>query len=327
MHSRNCIKETAVQVMDESWDYLIILDACRYDYFEELWRKYLPAQGNLSCRTSVGGCTVEWRDKSFCDSYKDVVYVSANPYINSEQEIKGFLGTDYFGHVVDVWKAGWDEARGTVRPETVTREALKAVRQYPGKRMIIHYLQPHAPYLAFGSDCLGFPKPDTQAQQILWTIKGRAESKKGQILFKKLLPHVKKAKWLGNRPAWMLAQLLRLSPVTPLDAVRRKHGKKGLRRAYRENLQVVLEEAARLLTYLSGRIVITSDHGELLGERNCFSHDPESENPILRQVPWYQVEQKTAKALLDDATARESEKSGSPEDGEIENRLRALGYL
>jgi len=29
-----------LKIMEEEWDYLIILDACRYDYFLALWKNY-----------------------------------------------------------------------------------------------------------------------------------------------------------------------------------------------------------------------------------------------------------------------------------------------
>jgi len=71
-----------VSIMDEEWDYLIVLDACRYDYFSKLVGTYL--QGKLEKVYSPASCTLEWCKKSFKEYYNDVVYVSANPYINSK---------------------------------------------------------------------------------------------------------------------------------------------------------------------------------------------------------------------------------------------------
>ncbi len=73
-------KANRTNVMNEDWDHLIVLDACRYDYFEKVWQKYLP--GKLRKKLSVGSTTVEWRDKTFTDYYGDVVYISSNPYIS-----------------------------------------------------------------------------------------------------------------------------------------------------------------------------------------------------------------------------------------------------
>ncbi|WP_266081623.1 alkaline phosphatase family protein [Haladaptatus caseinilyticus] len=40
-----------------------------------------------------------------------------------------------------------DEERGTVLPEVVTKKARSVAEEYPNKRLIIHYLQPHQPYI------------------------------------------------------------------------------------------------------------------------------------------------------------------------------------
>jgi len=52
-----------IKVMEEDWDYLIILDACRYDFFSWMYSKYF--EGKLIKAKSVGSCTVEWLIKSF----------------------------------------------------------------------------------------------------------------------------------------------------------------------------------------------------------------------------------------------------------------------
>jgi hypothetical protein len=36
--------------------------------------------------------------------------------------------------------------------------------------------------------------------------------------------------------------------------------------------------------------VVTSDHGEFLGENGNFDHHPGSKNPLLLEVPWLKVE-------------------------------------
>lgn len=44
--------------LDRSWDYLIILDACRFDVFEEVYDDFL--EGRLRKVESVGSSTPEW---------------------------------------------------------------------------------------------------------------------------------------------------------------------------------------------------------------------------------------------------------------------------
>lgn len=67
-----------------------------------------------------------------------------------------------------------------------------------------------------------------------------------------------------------------------------------LRRAYRENARLALEAAAQLAGMLHadgrGLVVITSDHGELLGEGGRFAHQWDwNAEPLLRQVPWWEL--------------------------------------
>jgi len=61
-----------------------------------------------------------------------------------------------------------------------------------------------------------------------------------------------------------------------------------VKEAYRGNLVYVLREAEKLASAFPSNVIITSDHGELFGEGG-FGHPPDSDNPILRTVPWLEV--------------------------------------
>ena len=81
-------------------------------------------------------------------------------------------------------------------------------------------------------------------------------------------------------------------PLTPMDAIRRLYGIKGLREAYKENLEIVLNYVSALIARLmkirpNAKIVITSDHGELLGEDGLYGHG--INHPVVRLVPWFTV--------------------------------------
>jgi hypothetical protein len=274
-----------LKIMEEEWDYLIILDACRYDYFAALWKNYFD--GVLEKRASLGSWTLEWCLKSFKSYYPDVIYVSGNPYINSKIQIKGFDARRHFYKIIDVWDFGWDEDLGTVPPENINKITLSLVPKFPQKRFIIHYLQPHSPYISRKFQTIGFPKPNPRHGQILTGIRTYPAKKCFGVL----------ANLVGNLPVkanirkklWELRELLGLPPATPMDDIRRKYGVNGLREAYRENLIIVLEHVAKLCDELlyykpSGRIVITSDHGELLGENGKYGHEIRDLHTL--EVPW-----------------------------------------
>lgn len=146
-----------VDVMAEDWDVLVVLDACRYDMFRD--QHALP--GTLEARRSRGSHTSEFIFGNFHDrAFLDTVYVTASPIL-----YRG-LGRKYrtrFHDVVNVWaEHGWDEASRTVLPETTTEFALEAADRYPNKRLVVHYIQPHYPFI--GSDVVAegatVPDPD-----------------------------------------------------------------------------------------------------------------------------------------------------------------------
>ena len=88
------------------------------------------------------------------------IYISGNPYINSKVETAGFDAKKHFYKVIDVWDFGWDWRIGTVPPREINRAALRCYLKYPGKRFIIHYMQPHAPYLSAKFRLIGYYKSD-----------------------------------------------------------------------------------------------------------------------------------------------------------------------
>lgn len=58
-----------------------------------------------------------------------------------------FLDADSFANLEEVWRWGWDEELGTVPPRTVTDTAIDIGRRGTHDRLIVHYMQPHTPFL------------------------------------------------------------------------------------------------------------------------------------------------------------------------------------
>lgn len=285
---RNNTVCVTVEVMEEQWDYLMILDACRYDYFAGLVQHYIS--GELERRASPATGTLAWCMKSFGSYYPNVIYVSGNPYINSKTEVHGFDAKRHFYRIIDVWKSGWDERLGTVPPGEINRAALSSIQAFPEKRFIIHYLQPHAPYISQNFFLQGFPTPSTVRP--LAGCQGYHRNRHVDRLVRTLGAFLLRAKLIKN--TWELRQMLGLPPVSPMDAVRRKHGVNGLRQAYKENLSIVLAYAAKLSNVILEnhplkKIVITADHGEFLGEDGKYFHSHTVREPILVEVPWFKV--------------------------------------
>ena len=288
MESREGV--TTVNIMNEDWNTLIILDACRYDFFSRFYKRFF--EGNLRKIWSSGSCTQEWFHNTFKGIYKDTVYFSANPHINSIKSINSsgirarFYRVEAFKHfrlVVDVWLHGWDHRLGTVLPNVMNTQVISELDRMHEHRLIIHFMQPHAPYITPHYFVQGFQCPDPEKAIFLMN--------RSHPIYKvlRLIDLSCRSLDMGNGIVLKLGELFRAPPASPIDAVRRRFGIGGLRKAYAENLLIVLEYLTDLIPYLLGKVVITSDHGEFLGERFQFSHPCRSKHEVVRCVPWFEV--------------------------------------
>jgi len=130
------------KIRGEDWDNLIILDACRYDYFEEEHLKWL--EGELQNVTSPASCTINWLKRTWNGKY-DLTYVSGFPSVNSKGIPRmGYRATDHFKRIIDVWDFGWDEELGTIPPWNINKTVLNKTDR---TNLLIHYMQPHQPYI------------------------------------------------------------------------------------------------------------------------------------------------------------------------------------
>jgi hypothetical protein len=125
---------------DEDWDNLIILDACRYDVFEE----QISLPGTLEKRQSRGGMSPEFVRANFSNkTLYDTVYVSANEWF---AKLRDEINSEVH-QFVNLQSNHLDLAEMSVRPETVTQQALQVGENFPNKRLVVHYMQPHQPYI------------------------------------------------------------------------------------------------------------------------------------------------------------------------------------
>lgn len=128
--------ERSIRFLDRDWDNLIILDACRHDLFE----RRNPFDVPVDIVHSNASQTREYIANNFADrDCRDVVYVTASPQ---------FADFDLdFAHVEHVWSDHWDEELRTVLPESVTDAAIDVADRFDDKRLIVHYMQPHYPFI------------------------------------------------------------------------------------------------------------------------------------------------------------------------------------
>lgn len=257
----------SLDVMAEDWDTLLLIDACRYDYFEEV--SDLP--GSLNSRLSPGSMSWEFIEQSFIDGeFHDTVYVTANPFA---MEIESGTFHDVVSLIDDYYK----NDIGTVPAEVVSEAAQDAHERYPHKRIIVHYMQPHEPFL----------------------------SEFGQQVSEKL-------RWAGNQ--YHLSRDIGLSDI---------------QKAYKENVEHIVNELREVIPGIDGKIVVSSDHGELLGERlfpipiRGLEHPALIREDAILNVPWLEIEGESRREIR---TEQPKQIKGISSDT-AEKRLKQLGYL
>jgi hypothetical protein len=275
---------SGVDVFAEDWDTLVVLDACRYDMFEMI--NHLP--GTLSEEISRGASTTEWLKANFDgQKLRDTVYVTANPQFEQNRLV---IDTT-FHEVINVWlEEGWDAETGTVRAETMTDIAVSAHERFPNKRILVHYLQPHYPFVpsdtAFDKD------------------------------------HISGFDSEGNIPEGENVWSQKLSGQLPAS-------REKLWSMYVDNLEYVLEHVETLFESVQGKIVVTADHGNYVGERASpipireYGHPRGLYDEVLVQVPWLEFIRGDRREI---STGAANEPASISDTDIISQRLENLGY-
>lgn len=265
--------------MCKDWDNLIILDACRYDYFEE----FNPMDGYLSSIVSKGAHSWEFMEGNFVGrKFHDTVYVTANPHV-----VK--LPDDTFHHVITLFDE-WDDNPGTVLPESVYTAALEAHKNFPDKKLIVHFMQPHGPHLGQTAeeyrdrlDLRGWNPPEENQPGLRWDH----AATEGHV------------------------------------------SRQDIRDAYSETLELVLGHVENLVNQLDGKSVVTADHGQMLGERIApltspiYGHPHDIYTRELCIVPWFEIESGPRRRIRSD----EPVVNGFVNEDVVNQRLRDLGYV
>ncbi|ESP89943.1 hypothetical protein K933_00232 [Candidatus Halobonum tyrrellensis G22] len=261
-----------------------MLDACRYDSFERLYDGYFS--GDLQKRRSPGSATPEWAAKTFTADH-DITYLSANPFVNSLgvplDELRWgasceyeWAAADHIDTVVDLWRDAWDDDLGAVTPGSVTEHARRW-REETDDPLVVHYLQPHAPYLRRGTGrklrrirggVAAPPEDDPPDGSAVGAVREWVERRLGR-----------------SQVAMMLGMLVELDPASVFDIGGRGFAE-TIRSYYEENLRLALAAASDLASDLDGRVVVTADHGEAFGEHGVWEHHVETHIPPLVDVPW-----------------------------------------
>lgn len=271
-------------IYEYDWDNLIILDACRYDVFEEEY----SGTGKLQLRYSKAPTSASFFHKHFKgEKLHDLVSITANPHH------KTILEDNQFHSVYHLWETHWNKEIKNVHPADVKDVTLEANKSHPQKRLMIHFMQPHAPFIGpWAQENIGIHVGNKHSRRM--AIRGDYD--------------------IDTTSPYSLAADGKLSDSE-------------LERGYRENLNIALEHVEDLISQLDGKTVITADHGELLGERALpypwkeYQHPPILAEKLL-QVPWLVIDSGERKRIKTEVPNISTDGTNS----DIDKRLKQLGY-
>jgi len=279
----------ATPVWTVDWDVCLVLDACRLD----LWGEVVGDEFAHTSAWSVGSASPEWMANTFAPEYDQQVaetaYVTANPFSGKDGAESSYLNDRTFpladrgfAHLDEAWRDGWPT-----------------------------------------SDGLPTVDPSTLTDRAMWAADNTAAERTIVHYMQPHIPFKKRPEWCdgwdiqgfgvgggrADKDAWHRVR----DGELPADE---------FWNAYAANLEWVLKEVRRWVETTDGRVLITSDHGNAMGELRQWSHPPGSANPALRRVPF---------VLVDGDGDREREygcepPTASEADDDVEARLAALGY-
>lgn len=258
-------------VFDRDWDLLVILDACRVDLMQEvLSTNDFEFVGNFDTHISPASASNPWMKRTFTEDRREemaeTAYITGNPFSDWQ------LTDDEFALLDEVWRDSWDGDAGTVRPRALTDRAISAGRNGCHQRTMVHYMQPHYPFLPdqIGE---GVPEDIGENHDDVWELLKRREVELDRV--------------------W---------------------------EAYRENLELVMEDVRLLLSnFDADQAIITADHGNAVGEKAVYGHPSGVPTRELREVPWVSVNATDEKTHNPSTTQTEASET-------VAERLHALGY-
>jgi hypothetical protein len=300
----------ATPIWESDAEIILVLDSCRYDLWTDVVGSdrndisSLAAYGILSdltvnteSRYSVGSASPQWLSETFGQKYKPhwktAGYVTGNAFSGKQP--------------------------GNFRDDAV----------YPLRELDLAYLD--EPWtVAWDTGSLEMVEPEVLTDRGLWAWQRKDELGIERLVVHYMQPHVP----FRSQPEWNDGWDSKTTFGTESDQSKKSEWKK-LRdgeigesefwEAYRDNLIYVLEEVSRWLNSTNADILITSDHGNAMGEYGQWGHPPGHANPYIRKVPWVEVKGQKRTQPFKELENEPPAVSGENQE-QIESQLEALGY-
>ena len=169
----------------------------------------------------------------------------------------------------------------TAHPHIVNRPIPK---RFDGSA---HFTKVHPLWLYHWNSKLGTVHPDDVSRYV-------STCRYDKAIVHYVQPH---GPWIGENKIlnpWTLEQHEKYGMMADFIASYVKPDPTFFRICYKDNLNLVLNSIKKHLKLFKGRVVITADHGDMLGERGLYLHKtnfPEWASRILREVPWFTVKE------------------------------------
>lgn len=169
-------------IFESDWDTLVILDALRTDALKEVADEYSFID-DIDQKTSVASTSKEWLLKTFTEQYKqdikNTTYITGNGFVHwlrddqpkyldfsatsgtlieNNDWLERLLKQDVvsastFERIEELWPLAEANPVGPApSAEAVTEHSIAEHRRRSPEKMIVHYMQPHSPYLTKAED-------------------------------------------------------------------------------------------------------------------------------------------------------------------------------
>lgn len=162
-------------VLNREWDLLIILDTCRVDAIRTVAPEYSFID-SIDQIWSRAGSSPDWIAHTFDRDYEaiiqDTAYLTANPHAETVLDDQKYIPNKHspaatrfyrcgqwnqvtpstLGRFERIWKYQSDDKTGGLGehtpPRVITDRGIDVMRNHNFDNVILHYMQPHYPYIS-----------------------------------------------------------------------------------------------------------------------------------------------------------------------------------
>lgn len=288
-----------IDFLEEDWDLLILLDACRADLIKEVSEEYEYIE-TVDTRISCASHSREWIHKSFMEDGKtplewlqtrlkmmqdpDDNELYAERFTTREFPNLAYVTWNHFSRILDedqfylmdeVWRYAWDDSIKGIEPRSITDRAIDVARTQNPDRMVVHYMQPHTPFRA-----------------------NFDEENKPNGMDGNMNPFTKTQRGIMERDeCW---------------------------EKYKDNLRWVLDDLEILLENVdANKVIISADHGNSMGEWGSYGHRPYTPLRGVKEVPWIETSASDEGTYEPELRRQEADLDSDT----VKKRLQDLGYV